>query len=217
MQNKAQKSIVTYLFDPLCGWCYGASPAIQRLGRHSNIHLELAPTGLFAGAGGRSLDAAFADYAWSNDTRIEKLTGQRFTEVYRTQVLRRPGGRFDSAATTLALTAVALGEAERELETLKGLQEARYVHGLDTSAAPVVEKLLRDAGLGAAADRLAAGDQELLAANAARIRTAQGLMQALGAQGVPALVVTDGQASRLLRGDVLYGDVDKLLDRIASA
>ncbi len=217
MQNKSQKTIVTYLFDPLCGWCYGASPVIQRLGRHGNIHLELAPTGLFAGAGGRSLDASFADYAWSNDTRIEKLTGQRFTEAYRTQVLRRPGGRFDSAATTLALTAVALSEAERELDTLKLLQEARYVDGLDTSATPVVHRLLREAGLLAAADRLAAGDAQLLAANDSRMRKAQGLMRSLGAQGVPVLVVTDGQGSRLLRGEVLYGDADRLLDQIASA
>lgn len=217
MQDSAQKTIVTYLFDPLCGWCYGASPGIQRLGRDKGVHLELAPTGLFAGAGGRSLDESFADYAWSNDTRIEKLTGQRFTEVYHTQVLRRPGGRFDSAATTLALTAVALSEAPRELDTLKLLQEARYVHGLDTSATPVVDRLLREAGLGAAAYRLAAGDAELLAANDSRMRKAQGLMRSLGAQGVPALVVTDGQGSRLLRGDVLYGDADRLLDQIASA
>lgn len=217
MQDKAQKTIVTYLFDPLCGWCYGASPAIQRLGQHGNIMLELAPTGLFTGAGGRSLDASFADYAWSNDMRIQKLTGQRFTEAYHTQVLRRPGGRFDSSAATLALTAVAISEAPRELDTLKLLQEARYVDGLDTSAATVVLKVLRDAGLGAAADRLAAGDAELLAANDSRMRNAQGLMRSLGAQGVPALVITDGQGSRLLRGDVLYGDVDKLLARIASA
>lgn len=217
MQDTSQKTIVTYLFDPLCGWCYAASPAIQRLGRQSGIHLELAPTGLFAGAGGRSLDAAFADYAWSNDQRIEKLTGQRFTEAYRTQVLRRPGGRFDSSATTLALTAVTLSEAPRELDTLKLLQEARYVDGLDTSAVSVVEKLLRNTGLDSAADRLAAGDDELLAANSARTRAAQSLMRALGAQGVPALVVMDGQGSRLLRGDVLYGDFDRLLDQVASA
>lgn len=217
MQDSSQKTIVTYLFDPLCGWCYGASPAIQHLGRHSRIHLELAPTGLFAGAGGRTMDAGFADYAWSNDMRIQKLTGQRFTGVYHTQVLGKPGSRFDSAATTLALTAVALSEAERELDTLKLLQEARYVEGLDTSASPVVEKVLRDGGLGAAADRLAAGHEDLLAANAARLRKAQGLMQALGARGVPALIVTDGQGNRLLRGDVLYGDFDSLLNRIGSA
>lgn len=208
---------VTYLFDPLCGWCYGASPAIQKLGQHATLQLELAPTGLFAGTGGRTLDAAFAEYAWSNDVRIEKLTGQRFSEAYRTQVLGRPGSRFDSATTTLALTAVALTTPERELEALKVLQEGRYVHALDTSAVPVVEKLLRDMGLVAAADRLVAGDAELLATNAERIHKAQNLMQTFGAQGVPALVVTDDNGSRLLRGNALYGSFDSLLSHIPAA
>jgi putative protein-disulfide isomerase len=217
MQTTFQKTTVTYLFDPLCGWCYGASPAIQRLGQHSAIQLELAPTGLFAGSGGRTLDAAFADYAWSNDMRIEKLTGQRFTDAYRKNVLGKPGSRFDSAATTLALTAVSLNDPQRELEALKALQEARYLRALDTSTAPVVVKLLRDMGLGMAADRLEAADTELLAVNAARIQKAQALMQALSAQGVPTLAVTDGRGRRLLRGDALYGSFDGLLAQIGAA
>ena len=208
---------LTYLFDPLCGWCYGASPAIQKLGQHATIRLALAPTGLFAGAGGRVMDAAFADYAWSNDVRIEKLTGQRFTEDYRTKILGQPGSRFDSATSTLALTAVALTAPQRELEVLKLVQEARYIHALDTTAVPVVEKLLRDIGLDAAADRLVTGDTELLATNAARIQKAQGLMQTFGAQGVPALVVTDENGSRLLRGNALYGSFEVLLSHIAAA
>lgn len=217
MQNTFQKTIVTYLFDPLCGWCYGASPTMQRLGQHSAIQLELAPTGLFAGSGGRALDAAFADYAWSNDQRIEKLTGQRFTDAYRKNVLGKPGSRFDSAPATLALTAVSLSDPQREPEALKALQEARYLHALDTSTASVVVELLRGMGLGIAADRLAAADTELLATNAARIQKAQALMQALGAQGVPALAVTDGREHRLLRGDALYGSFDGLLAQIGAA
>jgi putative protein-disulfide isomerase len=208
------RSTVTYLFDPLCGWCYGASPAIQQLGQQANIQLELAPSGLFAG-GGRTLDAAFADFAWSNDQRIAKLTGQRFTEDYRQKVLGRLGSRFDSAATTLALTAVSLSEPQRELEALKALQEARYVLGLDTCDVSVVEKLLRDLDLAVAADCLVAGDAELLAANAARIQKARGLMQTFGAQGVPALVVTDGRGSRMLSGNALYGNFEHLLSQMA--
>jgi putative protein-disulfide isomerase len=207
------RSTVTYLFDPLCGWCYGASPVIQQLGQQTDIQLELAPTGLFAG-GGRSMDAAFADYAWSNDLRIAKLTGQRFTEAYRRNVLGRHGSRFDSGAATLALTAVSLLEPLRELETLKVLQEARYVQGLDTCDVPVVEKLLRDQGLAVAANRFAAADAELLAANAVRIQKGQGLMQTFGAQGVPALVVSDDKGGRLLSGQALYGNFDKLLASI---
>lgn len=210
------RTTVTYLFDPLCGWCYGASPVIQQLGQHQAFALELAPSGLFAG-GGRTMDAAFADYAWSNDQRIAKLTGQRFTEDYRSKVLGRHGSRFDSAATTLALTAVRMSEPRRELETLKALQEARYVQGLDTCEVSVVEALLRDQGLAAAADRLASSDAELLATNAARIQKAQGLMQTLGMQGVPALIVTDDTGSRLLRGDMLYGSFDNLLSQLGAA
>ena len=207
------QTTLTYLFDPLCGWCYGASATIQQLGQQPNIQLELLPSGLFSG-GGRTMDAAFADYAWSNDVRIAKLTGQRFTEAYRNQVLGHHGSRFDSAAATQALTAVSLTEPQRELETLKALQEARYVQGLDICDAAVVGKLLRDAGLAAAAERLLSGEPELSQTNAARVQRAQRLMHALGAQGVPALVVTSQDGNRLLNGQVLYGSIDQLLAQL---
>lgn len=208
---------ITYLLDPLCGWCYGASPVLQQLGRHPGIRLELAPTGLFAGAGGRTLDAAFADYAWANDMRIQKLTGQQFTPLYRSEVLGKLGSRFDSATTTLALTAVLRTAPQRELEALKVLQEARYVHALDTGAVTVVVQLLRGLALDAAADMLAAGDAQLLAANAQRMRQAREMKEAFEAQGVPALIVTDDKGSRLLRGNALYGSLDRLLADIAAA
>jgi putative protein-disulfide isomerase len=210
------RTIVTYLFDPLCGWCYGASPTIQRLALQEDIRQELAPTGLFAG-GARMLDAAFADYAWSNDLRIQKLTGQRFSEEYRAQVLGKQGSRFDSSAAALALTAVAMSAPELELATLGALQEARYVLGLNTSDLAVVTQLLREVGQGAAADLLAGDTKTLLATHAERIQNAQNLMREFGAQGVPTLLVTDDKGRRLLPGNMLYGAFENLLTHIAAA
>ena len=207
---------VTYLFDPLCGWCYGASPMIQKLAQQADLKLELAPTGLFAGANGRVMDAEFANYAWSNDLRIGKMTGQPFTEQYRTQVLGRTGSQLDSELATLALTAVSLTQPQRELETLKLLQEARYVHGLDIINPSVVEKLLRDMGLAAAADILASASTELSVSNDARLQRAQRLMQTFGASGVPALIVTKGDNRRLLRGDALFGSFESLVNLLKS-
>jgi putative protein-disulfide isomerase len=214
-EDNTMRTTVTYLFDPLCGWCYGASPSIQRLALQADIGLELAPTGLFAG-GGRVMDAAFADYAWSNDLRIQKLTGQRFSEDYRAQVLGHHGSRFDSSAATLALTAVAMTAPVHELATLKALQEARYVQGLDTSDRNSVEQRLRDMGHDAAADLLATDDPTLLATNTARIHKAQNLMRELGVQGVPTVLVTDEKGKRLLPGNMLYGAFDNLLTHIAT-
>lgn len=209
-------STLTYLFDPLCGWCYGASPVLQQLAQQSHIRLELAPTGLFSGAGGRVMDAGFAAYAWSNDQRIQKLTGQRFTEVYLTQVLGKPGVRFDSGAATQALTAVSLTEPQRELAALKLLQDARYVQGQDTSELSTVVDLLREHGLTPAAELLLAGDAQLETTHHARVRQAQQLMRSLGAQGVPALVLNQGGTQRLLRSDLLFGNIDMLLAAITT-
>lgn len=207
---------VTYLFDPLCGWCYGASPAIQRLAQDASISLVLAPTGLFSG-GGRTMDAAFADYAWSNDLRIAKLTGQDFTDAYRANVLGKIGSVFDSTTTTLALCAVALTEPARETEALKVLQEARYVRGLDTADVAVVAKLLRDMGLPTAADRLQNPDTALQVAHTTRVQAAQQLMRIHGAQGVPALVVHRASGDRLLQGNALYGSFENLQASLANA
>jgi putative protein-disulfide isomerase len=204
---------LTYLFDPLCGWCYGASPTIQKLGQVNTITLQLAPTGLFAG-GGRTMDASFADYAWSNDMRIEKLTGQQFTEIYRTQVLGNVGGAFDSAAATLALTAVSLTEPQRELEALKLLQEARYVRGLDTSTALVVDTLLRDGNFLQAANAFASKSDDVVSTNAARMEHARSLIRTHNSNGIPTMIVTNEQKSRVLRGDSLYGSFDHLLKEI---
>ena len=51
----------------------------------------------------------------------------------RSKVLGHLGSHFDSATATLALTTVSLSEPQRGLETLKALQEARYVRERDTS------------------------------------------------------------------------------------
>jgi hypothetical protein len=40
------------------------------------------------------MDAHFAEFAWQNDQRIARLTGQIFSEAYRKNVLGRTGGAF---------------------------------------------------------------------------------------------------------------------------
>lgn len=160
------------------------------------------------------MDASFAAFAWVNDQRIASLTGQRFTEAYRQNVLGRHGGAFDSSAMTLALTAVAESEPVRELEVLRVLQEARYVDGLDTGSAQVVEAVLRWMGLEGVADQVAEPDLGLRERNASRLQQARRLMRTLGAQGVPGLVVHGATGQRLLGANALYGDVEQLLRQI---
>ena len=206
---------VTYLFDPLCGWCYAAAPALKFLQAQEGVEVVLAPTGLFAGAGARPMDAQFAAYAWSNDQRIQQLTGQPFTQAYRDRILGAAEGRFDSGPATLALTAVAQAEPERELNVLHALQRARYVDGSDTGNAQVLADVLTALGLAGAAARVVAPDAALHRSVAERVAKAQATLHAVGARGVPQLVVTgQGGALRLIGGDALLGPHENLLAQV---
>ena len=204
IKSQHDKANLVYLMDPLCGWCYGASGAIQQLAKVQDFSIELLPVGLFSGSGARNMDQNFAAFAWSNDQRIAKLTGQEFSDAYRHQVLDQPNSIFDSSAATLALTAVFLTSPADEIDALKLIQQARYVHGLDITDIDSLIEILNKAGFVAAADRLKNPDQALINANQARVTKGQHLMRAVHARGVPTLVMTkDLEMHALATGDLL--------------
>ncbi|MBP2306802.1 DsbA family protein [Azospirillum melinis] len=201
---------VTYLFDPLCGWCYGASPAIAMLPAIGDLALELLPTGLFSGAGARPLDEGFAAHAWAYDQRIHELTGQVFSERYRTDVLGDRSQRIDSGPATLALTAVALTAPDREFAALAAIQSGRYADGLDITAAATLADILTGLGLDAAASLFAEGADELTVADAARVERGRQLMAAHRASGVPTLLFDDGSHRRKLDSEILFSKPGRL-------
>lgn len=206
----------TYLFDPLCGWCYGASPVVQELGQHPQVQMALLPTGLF-NTPGRTMDAHFADYAWANDQRIHQLTGQPFSDAYRRQILGPQGSAFDSTAATLALTAVGLEAPAAELSVLKRLQEARFVQGQDVCDISLVGQLLSDLGQTAAAQRLLDKDPALDLALRSRTQKGRQLLHALGTEGVPTLAVRSTTGWRMLDRSLLYANVERILAHAATA
>jgi putative protein-disulfide isomerase len=206
-----------YLFDPLCGWCYGATPAVTALSEAADIRIEPLPTGLFSGDGARPMDDAFADYAWSNDQRIERLTGQRFTPRYRTQVLANRERLFDSGPATVALTAVSLTEPTKELNALKAIQSARYVDGRDITDVPTLIDVLKQLELVDAASLLERRSPELLQANHTRTAKATTWMRELGAHGVPAFILQSGTERSLLHASAIYTHPDALLAQLRAA
>lgn len=212
-----QTTHVTYLFDPLCGWCYGAAPMLDALAARPDLQVDLVATGLFAGAGARPMDEGFAAFAWTNDQRIGRLTGQVFSDAYRHHVLGDHARPFDSGPATLALTAVALTAPNREREALKAIQTARYVEGRDNTDVAVLVQILRTLHLLAAAERLAHPDGALIAAHRARLDSARIDTKRFGSKGVPALIVGSGDQRRMVQASALFGNLDTLLATLKAA
>jgi putative protein-disulfide isomerase len=196
-----------FLYDPLCGWCYGAMPAIHGLADLGGCIVEPVPSGLFGGDPNRRIDAAMARHIEDIDARIATMSGQRFSDVYRRKVLGNPEMPFDSDPATEALTAVSQWNVLRELDALHALQRERFVAGRDISDREVITQALA-ASVGdtpeAWATRLA--DPKLPRATEKRKERAKRVMQSIGVQGVPALVWPSDKGLRLLPGQWLFND-----------
>lgn len=211
------KPTLHYVFDPLCGWCYGASLAVGIVAATGAAQLRLLPSGLFQGDGARPMDDNFAAYAWSNDQRIQHLTGQLFSQRYRDGVLADRRQRFDSGPATLALSAVALTAPEQEVQALAAIQRARYVDGQDVTSPDVLAATLAALGLTQAARRFQAADPAVQATADARIAQAGALMQRHGARGVPTFIREAGGHERLLDSRSAYGDPGALAAQLMAA
>lgn len=209
-------SDVFYLFDPLCGWCYGAAPMLDKLAA-SGVRVELLPTGQFSGAGARPMDEGFAAHAWANDRRIERLTGQAFTQPYQHNVLGIRGTLLDSHAATLAISAAGLEDPSRRLTALKAIQRARYVDGRDIVTVEGVAAVLAGAGMMDAAAILKSPTETLLTAHLDLVNRGRALFQRLHANGVPSLAVIRNEAPRLIGSNALFGSFDNLVAHIAAA
>lgn len=206
---------VVVIVDPLCGWCWGAAPAVAKLAADPVTPIELVASGLFIGD--REMTADFADYAWKNDQRIRDITGQTFSQAYRDKVLGKLDSKFDSGPATLALTAVQLREPEKGVAVLHALQTARWVDGRDITDMAVVAAILAEAGV--TSDTVAAFEAEddaVIEALNLRATFARDLMARLGARGVPTIArVTDTGVDRI-DSRWLFEDVDNVVMRVTS-
>lgn len=204
---------VIYLFDPLCGWCYGAAPMLDKL-LANGVQVEALPMGLFSGSGARVLDDGFAAHAWSNDQRIARLSGQKFTKAYVEKVLKARDSVVDSGPATLGIVIAGMADETRRLEALKVIQRARYVDGRDIVTTDGVAAVLADAGMGAAAERLKSPDDDALTQHRNLVDRGRNLFRRLNANGVPSLVVEEAEGARLIGADALFGSLDNLIARL---
>ena len=115
-----------YIYDPLCGWCYGAAPLVKA----AREVLSVIPHGggMMTGARRQAVTPQLREFVKPHDARIAQLSGQRFGEGYSEGLLHDTTAVFDSEPPTAAMLA-AEAVAGRGLDMLAQLQIAHYVEG----------------------------------------------------------------------------------------
>ena len=174
-----------YIYDPLCGWCYGAAPLVKAA--REVVRVTPHGGGMMTGARRQTVTPQLRAYVAPHDERIAQLSGQPFGVGYREGLLRDPGAVFDSEPPIAAMLA-AEELAGRGLDMLARLQIAHYVDGQRIAERSVLIAVATGIGLDAA-DFAAALDRQTGAAVQAHIRETRALMTQVGAQGFPSFVL----------------------------
>lgn len=178
-----------YIFDPLCGWCYGAAPLVDAAARIDGLTLALHAGGMMTGPQRRQIDAGWRDYVLPHDRRIAELSGQPFGSGYTEGLLRDTTAVMDSAPPTTAILA-AEQLAGNGVALLHRLQRAHYVEGQRIADLPVLTALAQEIGLPVAGFN--AAYQRIQGVETARhIAASRALLHRLQGQGFPTFALED--------------------------
>ena len=213
--DHASATTITYLFDPLCGWCYAAAPQVAglraALGKDA---VRGVATGLFWSDGKRPMTAEFRDYAWSNDQRIAQLTGQRFSQAYYDKVLSDFSVPFDSEPPTRAIAVAEMQRPGSGLDLLARMQSARFVEGRNLFAEDALFQLVRELGFDMPAFTTAFRGSAGRAAADRMAGEGQAMMRQLNLRGVPALALRHGDHDHAITGEPLVDPGQGLVEAL---
>ncbi|NBF07222.1 DsbA family protein [Pseudomonas sp. Fl4BN1] len=174
-----------YIYDPLCGWCYGAKPLVQAA--QAVVPVQAHAGGMMTGRNRQAVSSQLRDYVMPHDRRIAEYTGQPFGQAYFEGLLRDHSAVFDSAPPIAAvLAAEALGG--RGLELLGRLQTAHYLEGRRIADRDVLLELAQALGF-ATVEFEAAFDQVIGHELDEHIKASRALLAKVGGQGFPTLAL----------------------------
>ncbi|BFM49075.1 DsbA family protein [Marinomonas sp. THO17] len=117
---------IHYFFDPMCGWCYAASPLLQKLAQSDQFDIHYYPGGMIPK---RAIDPGFRQHIVQADQRIASLSKVEFGKKYQQRVTANGEFILDSYLTTQAFWAgQTLGINAHDM--LQHLQQAHYIEGM---------------------------------------------------------------------------------------
>lgn len=193
--------VLHYVYDPLCGWCWGAAPLVRAA--RAVLPVRLHAGGMMAGPQRRPVTPELRGFVLGHDQRIAQATGQPFGDAYRNGLLRDSQAVLDSEPPIAAiLAAEALGD--RGADLLGELQAAHYVQGLRIAEPAVLTELAAGIGL-APADFAAELARQRLGPVWEHIEQTRTFMAQTGVRGFPSFLLETPDGLSQLDATVYLG------------
>jgi putative protein-disulfide isomerase len=133
-----------YIYDAVCGWCYGFTPVIQQLQAQfgAEMEFEILSGGMMLSANHRPASAMYT-YIQDAHKRVEATTGIKFGTAFLDEYLQTDD-IMDSEKPGVALTVFKQYQPEKAINFAHDMQLALNYYGKslndDTTYAELLEK-----------------------------------------------------------------------------
>jgi putative protein-disulfide isomerase len=208
---------LVYIADPMCSWCYGFGPELEKLlKRHPETELELVMGGLRP-FNTQATTPEFRDMLREHWRHVSTASGLPFSE----SALDRPGFVYDTEPACRAVVAARTLEPAKALPYMKAVQLAFYRDARDVTRSDELAEIAGECGFERDTFRMHLDSDAIRAATRADFARTQ----SLGVSGFPTLGVKHGEqvylvTSGYVTDDVLeyrLAEIDRLAGRKASA
>jgi len=212
MEPKPYSGKIIYVYDALCGWCYGFSPVIRQLFDNYGDQLvfEVVSGGMITGdrIGPVSDMAAYISGAY---TSVENASGVKFGKKFLEETLYRDDVIFSSIEPALALSAFKALQPENAVKFASAIQTAIYYHGAEPAQPETYAELVQEFGIDKKIFLEKMNDSATFAQSEADFMRSA----ALGVTGFPTTFFedADGNLTQLSRGFTNYEKLSLRLEQ----
>jgi putative protein-disulfide isomerase len=198
---------VIYVYDALCGWCYGFSPVITEMKQkyHSQLDFEVLSGGMVTGnrIGPIGEVAGYIKTAYKD---VERAAGVEFGAAFLNETLEEGTAIFTSVPPAIAMAVFKSHKPEEQVEFAAALQKAIYYEGKEPNELATYGELATAFGLDSATFTAEMKESKFQDLANKEFQTAA----RLGVRGFPTVfILKDGQYEQISHGYVPLSAFEK--------
>ena len=206
---------IVYVYDALCGWCYGFSPVIQRIYEEyqDRFAFEVISGGMITGERIGPIGEVAPYIAWAYK-EVEEKCGVKFGEAFLKDILEEGSAVFTSIPPGIAMAVFKTYRPEQAVAFAAALQRAIYADGIVPTDLAAYGPYAAAFGIDETEFVEKMKEVRFRAAAEKEFQTAT----QIGVSGFPTAFFYDGKQWHLLaRGYAPYMQVRRKIDAVLSA
>ncbi len=203
---------IIYIYDALCGWCYGFSPEVKKLEKtwRDKLPFEVLSGGMVPATRAHPL-STMAAYIKNAHKQVEQLSGVKFGSAFLNDTLNSTTLVMNSEPPALALSIAKKHYPELGVSFAHEIQYSFYYEGHDLNAEETYKNIAKKLDMQTALFSNFKENEQAIADTIEEFR----VVQHLGVSGFPSLLLQQGeQLQWLSRGYSSYEQINEKLSSL---